>query len=230
MRMQINKKMLSIPPYISTQWGYVVNIAKNKESKDTLDFVLGGDTLISVPNLNEDTQEKIFQMHQEYLASCQENTDAQIFTLLTGDTTTTHISMPSSANFFPLLQHNVEVSGLPEVPKETILKMTQALDDLTMHSNPFYKAPEPHCQCMYCQIARVVHDEVESSEREEKKSDKSNTDVLISNGWLVKERSPDHFEVSSPDAKQNSFVVTLTPPTCSCGDANCEHIAAVLYT
>lgn len=230
MKMQINKKMLSIPPYISTQWGCIVSIAQNKESEEALDFSLTNEIVISVPNLSKEDQKKIFRTHQEYLTSCQEVSEAQIFTLLSGDSVSpTQVSIPASASFFPLLQHSVEVSGLPEIPKETILKMTQVFDDLTTHQNPFYKAPEPHCQCMYCQIARVVHDEVGSLEGEDN-STKDAVDTTISKGWHVKEYSPDQFEVSSPNASNGPFVVTLSPPSCSCGSASCEHIAAVLYT
>ena len=85
-----------------------------------------------------------------------------------------------------MLQHNPDQAQLPDLPQEIIEKIqaiTQAMGFDPKHVNA--PKPEPHCNCMYCQIARAVYAD-SPSETEQEAEEEVSLDELQFRNWDIK--------------------------------------------
>src|SRR3989304_10460082 len=66
--MQINSKILSIPPFISTAWNHVTSLyVAEKKGKQALMVALLNGTVVEIPDLDNDTINAAFRAHAEHL-------------------------------------------------------------------------------------------------------------------------------------------------------------------
>ena len=96
-------------------------------------------------------------------------------------------------------------------------------------------AAEPHCNCMYCQIARAFSDkeslvdqDTVNPEIEEAVSD---VELTFREDWIINPESSNKnlYLVINPSDEAEKYTVFLGKPIgCTCGEKNCEHIRAVL--
>ncbi|MCB1107349.1 MAG: hypothetical protein KDK76_04555 [Chlamydiia bacterium] len=236
---KINRKMLSIPPYISTSWKNINTLhVKDIEGKQALVIVLHNGTLIEIPGLEENLIEQIFDAHSEYVD--QETKEPQIDSLKTFQPSEKDVSFSfgipfpiggteTVENISSFLQHNPGQSGAPEMPSEMIQKIkaiTKALG-MDMEQMNIPKA-EPHCNCPYCQIARAIQNSAPEQRGEELEEEVSEEDLHFRD-WDIKQEGDKLYIVSNPlDANEHYQVFLGSPVGCTCGEKNCEHVRTVL--
>ncbi len=229
--MKVNPKILSIPPYISTSWKNVISL--HLEGATLVIGLVNGST-IEIPGLDTPSLEGIFAAHEKYV-------ELEV----SGDLPQTG---PAPSPIFPpgnsalmsfpmqigidgemgnILQHNSEASDSPDLPKEMLEKVSSMTKALGFEDNDQLPKPEPHCNCMHCQIMRVIRDDSEdvSFEDEEEITDED----LTFREWDIAQVKENLFSISNPLNKEEIYNVFLGSPVgCTCGNANCEHIKAVL--
>ena len=224
--MKINSKVLSIPPYISTAWDNVASL--HVESEDGLSILvvdlLSGQQL-KIPGLSHQSLQLVFSAHEKYLEEKEEEEQAPA-----------EIEVPFN---FPMgegmeslssaMRHNPEQSDAPDLPPEMLEKISKVADAIGIDDNNLPEA-EPHCNCVYCQIARAMHGALNpqhdrSLEIEEDVSD----DDLKFKEWDIVQLEEKLHKVTNPLDTNESYQVFLGSPVgCTCGHNDCEHIKAVL--
>ncbi len=247
--MRINKKILSIPPHISTAWKNITSLHLQPDAHgQVLIVTLTNGAIIKIPNLDETTIQEIFAAHSKYIeqeptqepSSLKPSSDvskvSQPFAL-SGDHAVTFgfplkmEDMGPLGSFGGLLQHSPEQANSPSLPEEMIKKITSiskavGLDKQLEHM----PKAEPHCNCPYCQIARALHEEPSKTQKEPKSVEEEVSDEELKfREWDIKEISKDLYEVRNPfDVIEHYQVFLGHPIGCTCGHKNCEHIKAVL--
>ena len=241
--MKINPKILSIPPYISTSWKNIASLhVENHPACLVLIVTLLSGVRIEVPHLEQAMIEGIFTAHARYLEheeksfpkppsllplnfpSIQEQTLALGLPLKNSITGMDHLGN--------LLQHNPEQADTPDLPSEVLQKIAQLSKTMGIEDPNAVPKPEPHCNCVHCQIARALqigclHNEPAKEEIEEIVSDEE----LKFRTWDILQTGDKFYKVSNPTDNEEQYNVFLGDPVgCTCGKDHCEHIRAVLNT
>ena len=218
--MKINTKILSVPPYISTAW---TNISAIHVIDGHLHVTLKSGSTIDIPKLDGTIIEKIFEAHAKFLEkelpATQKAAPESPFSFA--------LPLPTDGfNFGGMLEHNQKLASSPNLPPEAIEKIREMSKSLDIHANHMdMPTAEPHCNCPYCQIARIMNEE--HKETEEEVSDEELT--FREWNWDVKQVDDKLFLVTSPSNKDEQYRVFLGDPLgCTCGEKNCEHIRTVL--
>jgi len=243
--MKINHKILSIPPYVSTAWKNVVSL--HLEEDNLLVIGLFNGSKIEIPNLDIAVLNSVFASHEKFL---EQETEAPSPSQ-TGSQSTPGETPPSlfppgfpddsalmsiplrfgmDGNMGNLLQHNSEGSDSPDLPPEVLDKIANISKAVGIENAENFPKPEPHCNCMHCQIMRKVHDETDApfSSEEVEEEDVSDEDLRFRE-WDIEAKDGNLFEVINPLSAEEHYTVHLGNPVgCTCGNANCEHIRAVL--
>lgn len=254
--MKIDEKILHFPPYISTSWNHVRALyVKN----GVLSIALTKEETVHIPNLPQETIDRIFAAHSAYLELDQGTKKNSPF-LSSSSNESINTLIPSLDFLNPLLEENEEASfrvtlgafdGLgtvmqhnpaqassPDLPPEVLQKITAISKIVTPEETAVLPDPEPHCNCVHCQIARAIQQGVHPSdtviqasvqkqiiENEEEVADSD----LAFQQWEIKQAGDKLFQVSNRlDAKESYQVFLGNPIGCTCGQQNCEHIVAVL--
>ncbi|WP_279447061.1 hypothetical protein [Chlamydia psittaci] len=245
MKVKINDQLICIPPYISARWNQIAFIESQEgevQGRSTLKLHLIDGKTISIPNLDQAIIDIAFQEHLLHLESSQmmrdesgreddklgmlintlqqlsKDTDVQIFA---------HKSLisPLFSGTSPMemvLQHTPEHKDHPDAPADILEKMVTVIRSLVGNNQNLFPKAEPHCNCMHCQIARVISEEEEATVSEQDLSFRT---------WDISPAGNKLYLVTNPLNPNEQFSVYLgTPIGCTCGQVNCEHIKAVLYT
>jgi hypothetical protein len=242
--MKINNKFICIPPYLSTSWENVHSLTVEDAQ---LIITLTDESIVSIPDLKGEQIENIFHSHLEFLESNPTPSEqaqlqvpglpAQIAELLQGgsdqnaNTMSFGISLDQvngMENMSSMLQHSQEQSHTPDLPPEMLHKIASIAQIMIPDGAEAFPKPEPHCNCMHCQIGRAIHNDSESVEIvEEETIDNSE---LTFREWDIKEDTNEHFVVSNPFDSSEQYHVSLANEVlgCTCGASNCEHLVAVL--
>jgi hypothetical protein len=230
--MQVSKKVLSIPPYISVSWGDVISLRIDNEE---LLVSLNDGTLVRVPNLNPTQLSQIFAAHSQHLED--------------RDTMPDFVPSPFSSPFpgggqvigLPLrfgpdgmegldaaMAHDPSQSSAPDLPPEILEKIAGISEVLGVESVASLPKPEQGCNCFHCQIARAIQDsEEEELVIEEEVSDEE----LKFREWDISQTDDRLYTVTNPlDANERYSVYLGEPLGCTCGQKDCEHIKAVLQS
>jgi hypothetical protein len=246
---KISTKSINIPPYISTHW-------RNVESLHTSDGLLlislkSGDT-VYVPNLTEEQTATIFKAHGEFLEQ-QDQDDARVVEeghqdaapadnpfseLLSGLLGGKFASQPLHINIGPLenlsefMQHNPGQANAPDLPPDILGKMATMTKWVSPEVAQMLPKAEPHCNCYYCQVSRVLSgtetthtEEAPATETEEPPED------LHFQQWEIQEIGDKLYSVTNKLDTNESYRVFLGEPVgCTCGKPGCEHIISVLQS
>lgn len=233
--MKITNKIISIPPYISTSWE---NIASLHVSDENLIIALIDNTRISIPKLTMQELEEIFAAHALFLEQLNLPAEAPVqqqlanpFKLLFG--TLESISQA--------LQHNPNYSNLAPLPQEIAEKVEQLGKTLPPEELSNFLHPVAGCNCMYCQISRILKGDVSSQETEassppprrpmhiENTEDEVTAEDLHFEQWKVETLNDKMYLVTNKlDPNEHYSVYLGDPIGCTCGKQDCEHIVAVL--
>lgn len=239
MQIIINEKILSIPPYISTGWDNVCSIhVENETSQQTLVITLQNNTVVKLPDMRPDLVTKIFQKHSEYLElktkigkAAPINPMENIFNMdnMMGMSGNGPIKMGIGLEGIgQAMQHNPDQANAPDIPNEILEKISQ-VSKIMGGEAVLAEAlkPEPHCNCMHCQLARAISGQSKEEDKtiEEEVSDED----LTFKSWDIEQAGEKLYTVINPlDHKEQYSVFLGEPLGCTCGHKSCEHIKAVL--
>jgi len=238
--MKINTKILSIPPYISTSWKNVISLhIETRSGNSVLIIGLVNGSTIEIPNLDQESISSVFAAHEKYLeqdAPAPTTSEDSSTVLPEGfsDGGSAILSLPLNfgldSNMGNLLQHNQEASDSPDLPKDMIDKIAQLSKVIGLDNLENFPKPEPHCNCMHCQIMRVIREEEEARNEQHEELEEEITDEdLKFREWDIHQIGDQLYIVSNPFNNNEQFNVYLGNPVgCTCGKPNCEHIRAVL--
>lgn len=237
MKVKINEKLICIPPYISTTWDRVAFLQTEHGYEANLTLVLNliDGNIIKIPNLDSSIIDIAFAAHLKHLERGIEvktvGNQPPSIEQLGG------IPIRFGITNFPgglealesTFQHNPAQSGAPDLPKEVLDKIVGITKLMTNGDVNGIPKPEPHCNCMHCQIARVIH-EISNEENPVIEDPVSDDDLKFHN-WNIAKSGEKLYTVSNPlDPKEHYSVYLGSPVGCTCGQPNCEHILAVLYS
>jgi len=227
--MKIDQNMLSIPPYISTRW-YNISALYMKGSMLVISLY-DGDT-VTIPGLTHDTIEKIFETHTAFLESEPEKTTPENGGLFgTNDGSGMfRIAFNSMEGMNSVMQHNPAQADSPDLPAEILNKLTGIIRIAAGEDPNAYPKPEPHCNCIYCQLAKALKgDSGKKNEENDTAEPEIKDDELQFQQWDVHQSGNQLFTVTNRLDKQEHYNVFLGNPVgCTCGKEGCEHIVAVL--
>lgn len=238
---KINQKILSIPPYISTSWKNINTLhMKEIEGNPVLAIALHNGTSIDIPGLENSLIEEVFEAHSKYVE--QETKEPQVESLKTYEPSkesdvSFSFGLPfqmnggdTSLNPSSFLEHNPSQADSPEMPPEVIQKITSITKALGMDMEQInIPKAEPHCNCPYCQIARVIQAEGSEETPEESIEEEVSDEDLTFRDWDIKQEGDKLYIVSNPLNTEEHYQVYLGNPIgCTCGKKNCEHVRTVL--
>lgn len=243
MKIKISDSIVCIPPHISTTWDHVTFIQSEKEEfgeRWTLIFHLADGKVVRVPHLDASLVDIAFNAHMKYLetsgAQKEQAKSSAGFLNLTG-------LSPEQIGVLPLqfniagglngmenaMQHNAAHADTPPVPREILEKISGIVKLITGGDTTAFPKPEPHCNCVHCQIARALHGK---SSQEEGKSEEEETvteEDLKFRTWDIAPAGEKLYIVTNPlDPNEHYSVFIGSPVGCTCGEPHCEHIRAVL--
>lgn len=227
---KINKSILSIPPYISTQWNQISTLSYDEKNASLIVTLING-TSVNIPNLDKKIIDQIFTLHAELLQSNQDqenqvnNGQANInipFDL-------SNMQLPGLDSFTNIIQHDPDNMDAPDLPNQVLEKVKLMSETLNLE-NTGLSMPEPisGCNCFHCQVTRALTGAKESSENavDEPICEKD----LTFKEWDIENAGPDLFNVINPLDKKEQYQVYLGKENmgCTCGQKNCPHLVAVL--
>jgi len=245
--MRINHKILSIPPYVSTSWRNISSLhVENKNSILVLAVTLSNEKTIEIPNLEGQIIEEIFSAHAKYLENEQHTKsfpDPKTPTFSSGEESKIAqfaFPVPFNAggleNFGGILQHNPEQASSPDLPPEILNKIASISKTMGIDDPNLIPKAEPHCNCVFCQLSRAIHSAFDIHE-ESNENSKSSEEELVSDedlkfrNWDITKEADKLYIVKNPLDEKESYHVFLGDSIgCTCGEKNCEHVRAVLYS
>ncbi len=230
--MKMNPKLLSLPPYISTPWKNIFSLhLEEKGAAPLLIVTLQNRMRVEIPDLNRSAIEEIFAAHanaQESDLTPSRGTPPFPF----GLQISSKLENDSPGMLTSVMGHNVQYADLPTLPDEFLNKIRTLLKALGIDQSEALPKPEPHCNCFFCQIARLFHGEAAlAAEKKEAPEEEISEHDLHFRTWDIRQTSDKLYLVSNPlDNKEHYSVFLGDPIGCTCGQKNCEHIRAVLNT
>lgn len=227
--MKINSKIISIPPYISSSWSHIealYTLGANLVIK-----LLDG-KIIEIPELEKSTINMIFEMHTLAAEEKQSKTSNQTTPF------NPQIEPPFRLAIGPIedmgasiFQHNPSFGSIAEIPSEILEKIVAITKIVSPTDMRAFPKPEPHCNCVHCQVARAVTKSADDMP-EEKHTD--SVEEIISDAeltfqeWEIHSIGNQTYCVINKIDKSEYRVYLGDPVGCTCGNSGCEHIIAVL--
>lgn len=223
--MKITTAILSIPPYISTTWKNISSLhARAEKNVFTLIVTLQNQVQIEVPDLDKEAIDAIFTAHAHYAKEP------------TSKTFPTHpidglfgFNLPLKAEG-PIdaigvgMEHNPEQANLAPIPPDVLKKIAMIAHAFGLEDTTSLPKGEPHCNCVYCQIARSLHGDAQIEPAEE-----VTAKDLSFRDWVVEQTADKLYTVTNPlDPNEHYTIFLGSPLGCTCGSKNCEHIRTVL--
>jgi hypothetical protein len=251
--MKINSKILSIPPYISTSWKNIASLhVENQQAMLILVVTLLSGVRIEIPHLEQSIVDAIFTAHARYIEQDEKHPPQNAKTaprlpfnlsMLSNQDQILSLGLPAKNGggmeaFGSLLQHNPDQADSPDLPADILEKIAHLSKTLGIEDPNTAPKPEPHCNCMHCQIARALQKGLngETSGQKEEEIVKEEEEIVTDEdlkfkNWDVKQTDDKLYIVTNPlDIKEQYSVYLGDPVGCNCGESHCEHIRAVLNT
>lgn len=221
MKAKIDQSIICIPPYVSATWDQVAFL-QSEENPETKKFALflhfGDGKVVAIPNLDPSIVDIAFSSHLKYLEQRKGSTLEPIAQF--------RIGLPGMENLADALHHDQSKAETPDLPKEVLERIAQMAKMVTGGELEAFPKPEPHCNCIHCQLAKAIHNlQGEEKELSEPVSDE---DLKFRN-WDIHESGDKLYVVTNPIDPDECYNVYLGSPVgCTCGHSRCEHIEAVL--
>lgn len=219
----INHKILSIPPYVSTSWDNISSLRTERtEETINLEIVLQNGSKITIPAVDMTTIERVFTCHAKHL----EESSVAVQIPNTQVLSITNLQLLSTLGGF--CEHDPQNTNAPLLPNAILEQFTEVAKMLPLASSEELPKPEPHCSCPYCQITRAIHQNLLPKEYIEEEEEVSEADLSFTS-WIVESLPTKMYKVIDPDNLAEYYLVSLnTPLQCSCGQSHCCHMQAVL--
>ncbi len=229
LKVHITSKVLSLPPFISTSWNRVASI---RLQGPLLFITLKNEERIEIPNLPLHILESIFVAHAAYLEQQQiaekmnHLLPPPLFPINENDVSF-RLAFGNMEGIGNAMQHNPEQAHTPDLPKEMLEKIASITKILIPEEAGGFPKPEPHCNCMHCQIARAISAETKESLEEIEESIVSQEELQFSE-WSIEPVGDHLYTVKNKLTLETQSVYLGSPVGCTCGKPGCEHILAVL--
>lgn len=242
--MKVNAKILHIPPYISTTWDNVRTLT----TRDSLLLISMRDgSEIQIPNLIPEIINAVYAAHGEYLEQRQNRQvqgQSQMMFLqgmqpspgANTENPMVRFDLDGLEGVHMAMQHNPAQANGPDLPMEILSKISAIGKILLPDEMQGLQKPEPHCNCVYCQIARAMTgdtrhplptkaDEIAALVEEEEVTEAD----LQFQEWEITSTSDKMYTVTNKLDRHEVYTVYLGEPVgCTCGKTGCEHVLAVL--
>lgn len=237
--MKVNAKLLHIPPYISTTWDQIRALSLREQ---ILVVSLKDGSDVQIPNLMPELINAIYAAHEEYLEAKQnrleqghapiafpsglmaQNPEKALF----------RFGIENLEGMQMAMQHNPAQSNGPNLPEDVVNKLSMIGKIIPPEEMQGMPKPEPHCNCLYCQITRAIRGEPAEThalqQAEEVVSEEEIKDEdLKFQDWEIIPSGEKLYTVTNKLDQHESYTVYLGEPVgCTCGKQGCEHILAVL--
>ncbi|MFQ5729049.1 MAG: hypothetical protein ACE5GN_01640 [Waddliaceae bacterium] len=238
--MKINNNIFSFPPYISTCWS---NIAALHMKGATLIVNLTDGETIHIPDLKSELLKTIFDSHAAYLEDKvkqepHKHQAARMFPFQQLQGETADIDFPfrfgigAMDGWGAALQHNPEQANTPSLPEEVLEKIKSIAKIIAPDDPMATPKPEPHCNCMHCQIARAINEGLGLTDiyqkGEDSEEDVSDEELQFQQWEIQKTDDKVYTVINRLDTNEKYSVFLGSPVGCTCGIEGCEHILAVL--
>lgn len=241
MKVKISDKLICIPPFISTTWDQISFLQSEKElmgTKFTLFLHLKDGKVVTIPELDASIVDIAFSAHIQHLE--RTNSQRQDIQQKSPQNHLSHLMNEGIATF-PIrlgsvngmdgietaFQHNPAQAQAPNLPKEVVEKIATIAKIITNGDLSAFPKPEPHCNCLHCQVARSIH---HLPEHEIEDEIVTNEDLTFRTWEIEPSKEVEKlYVVTNPIDPREQYSVYLGEPIgCTCGEAHCEHIHAVL--
>jgi hypothetical protein len=242
--MKITEKILSLPPWLSTSWDQVTSI--KVDGQQQLIVALNDGSSVTIPGLDQNIMDKVFEAHSKALEIETQAKSTQI-PLSPLEAMSQMAEKEGAAQTFPLnidfpftgaldgqltalLKHNPDESDADNLPEEIIEKIEKISSVFTDEEREALPKPEKNCNCFHCQIVKAMYFN-EGEEEIEAEEDEVTEDDLRFREWNISKTGENLYTVVNPfDNKEHYSVFLGEPVGCTCGQKDCEHIKAVLYS
>lgn len=240
--MKITSRRLSIPPYISCSWDQVSSLHVDEreepfgERRDLIVYMHGG-ARVTIPHLSESLIDMIFSAHGDFLDSARSphlEESATPTLQIEGQLPPGLIALSGGmigGGIADIMQHNPAHKDMPDLSKEVLDRIIGMVKMIAPDELSHFSAPEPHCNCIHCQIARALQsDETQAAAAVNPDEEVSDEDLSFRE-WDVTCEGDNLYCVRNPLDPSEEYHVHLGDPLgCTCGSKKCEHIAAALKT
>ncbi|MBI3508326.1 MAG: hypothetical protein HY069_01635 [Chlamydiia bacterium] len=223
MKIKISAQMLSIPPYLSTSWKNILSLQADPNGQLVVSMYDG--SRVEIPGLDQGSLDTIFEAHSRY-ADREVGVDVK---KMLESPFSFQLPVSSDGTVLPATAHNPEQANLSPLPLEILQKIAAVTRALGLDDTTQIPQAEPNCNCMFCQVARVLHDEapLQKASTEEIVDD---ADLHFRN-WDIQQTAEKLYSVTNPLDTNEQYNVFLGEPLgCTCGEKHCEHLKAVLST
>lgn len=231
--MKITPTVFSIPPYISTSWSQVNALIMQSQ---TLIVSLKNGPTVEIPGLHAAVLENIFNTHAAYIEQTMQPNLLNPLSHPIAQTREQRIELPlqvaSMEELGSALQHNPAQKNAPNIPREILHKIVAITKIVSPTDMQLLPKPEPHCNCVHCQIAKAMTQASDESEPHtimiEKDEEVADSDLHFQQ-WQIEHLGNQMYTVTNKlDAAEKYSVFLGNPVGCTCGISGCEHIVAVL--
>jgi hypothetical protein len=228
MAIKITDKILSIPPYISTNWSRIAALYMKGEVL-TLTLI-DGDTL-QIPNLSSEILHLIFKHHAAYLEKEQSSSTpldaSKLKEMIEQEEPSVRLAFGSSIEGMgSMMQHNPSQADSPDLPAEILQKIGAIAKIVAPNEELLLPKAEVGCNCFHCQIARTLNPETPTPISEETEI---SDEELQFEQWAIVQIGEKLYSVTNRLDEHEKYNVYLGHPIgCTCGKQGCEHILAVL--
>ncbi len=232
--MKITPKILSIPPYLSTRWE---NVTALRVEGGNLLVSLADGTICSIPDLSEETINTVFATHaqiSEKIESEKEDLSGLVSGMRSGIKDIfglfSKLGENSITSLGKVLEHDPSNTEMPNLPDEIVKKVELLLNIIPQEDVLEMPPAESGCNCMYCQINRILRQETPHAETDLLSSEEpvEETELEFSQ-WNVENIDEKLYKVTNKlDPKEEYRVFLGDPIGCTCGKPHCDHILAVL--
>lgn len=239
--MRITKRVLHLPPYLSTSWRNVAALHLEERtgiSRPILVVQLVDGSSIEVADLNQTMIERIFDAHAQFLEEEEREEEqeqrASLHPFIGSQGGEQVIGLPfqigpqGMEGMGAALQHDPAQANAPELPPELMEKVTSIAQILGSDTSVTLPEAVDGCNCFHCQIGRAIKQGFNPNQEADEEEIVSDEDLSFRD-WDVAESGEDLYTVTNPLDNTEQYQVFLGNPVgCTCGGADCEHIKIVL--
>lgn len=236
--MKHNPNYFNLPPYLSLAWNQVTALHCQNGA---LIITLNSGNTITLQDLDVTLIDCIFQAHENYLdldsarkPSPAKSVDEKPQVALGPFGMHSPIQMGLSSleglgSAMQHLQHDPAFANAPDLPAEMLEKIG-AIARIVVPDAPIELPEAQHnCNCPHCQIARAIGGQTTNSIAKQEPEPMVSPEELHFKQWEIAQTGDKLFQVTNRlDTKEVYQVYLGNPVGCTCGQAGCEHIPAVL--
>lgn len=235
--MKLSKRMLSLPPYLSTPWSNVVSLRLKSEggaSGTILVIQLSDGALVEVPRLSQETLDQIFAAHAEFLEASEPPTSPPERVPVPAEHligVPFRIGAGGPEQMGAVLQHDRAQADAPDLPPEVLSKISGIAQVLGVENVDSLPRAEAGCNCFHCQIARAINRGAETPRDEPAMEEVVSDEDLRFKNWDItpSDQGTNFYRVTNRLDHNEHYTVYLGKPIgCTCGENHCEHIHAAL--